>query len=717
MTPAPVARRARTRCARASGLFPISIAWLWTLMLMGPVAPAQAEAPPASPPAPAPQAATQPAAPSLVREAREISVTATRAERNLLDVPANVSVIDRAEIERSGAGSVPELLRREAGLLVTNTTTNAEGYSVEARGFSNGGGNGCRTLVLIDGRRANEPDTGCVDWTFLTLDQVERIEVVRGPGSAAYGDNALGGVIAITTRFASAEGKTRAGLHAERASFDSERVDALVSQRFGALRVGASVAFEDTAGYRERADLDNKRGGLDLGWQLADGSSLGLSAGYASSQRSRPGTLNAGQVAADPRAASLNLDFAHERERYIQGALDLNLPYEWKLLATPYYRHSKASNHFDNQNPIPAFRYVLDSAVDDDSAGLDLQLSRDIELLGRRLRVLAGTELRQDDIDVASADSFGNTRNDARRRIWGVFVQTEAWLRDDLLLSLGVRRDRSDLEGRSTNFAGTRFDAEHGFWSPHASLTWRFHENGAAYITYGRGFRFPNIDETFGFFGFVPTLSPESAQSIESGASWRSERFELRGALYAMWVKDEMFFDPLAPPFGQNDNIDEVRHEGAEFTARFALLEWLDASASYTRDDVRVTRDSVAALEGQQLPITPKNRGHLALEAALPFGVEARLAGTFVGDRRIANDPSGLRPNLSGYATLDARLAWTRDLSHGIGLTLEANGRNLTGSDYADFAGYSIFSFPQETRFYPAAGANWSVGARIRFER
>ncbi len=711
MTPAPVAPRA-PRSARASGpplgSLSVALAFFSVLAFSPRIASAEGARTGDS-------AARAPDAASVVREAREISVTATRAERSLLDVPANVTVLDRAEIERSGAANVPELLRREAGVLVTNTTTNAEGYTVEARGFGNGGGNGCRTLVLVDGRRVNEPDTGCVDWTFLALDQVERIEIVRGPGSAAYGDNALGGVIAISTRGASATGRTLVALGAERASFDGERLDAVVSQRFGALRVGANAAFDDTAGYRDRADLNNKRWGLDAAWELAEGGRIGLAGGYASSERQRPGALNAADVDDDPTNASPSLDFARERERFLQGSLDLALPAEWRLQATPYYRHSQAANHFDDRDPF--FPFVFDSRADDDSGGVDLQLSRDVAWLGRSVRVLAGAELRQDDIVAASASSFGATRNDARRRTWGVFVQAESWLRDDLLLALGLRRDRSDLEGRSSDAPGQRFDEEHAFWSPRASLTWRFHPHGSAYVAYGRGFRFPNLDEAFGFFGFAPTLSPESAHSIETGAAWRSERLELRGALYAMWVKDEIFFDPLAGAFGQNDNVDEVRHEGAELSGRFAITDWLDARASYTRDDVEVTEDAVAALEGEQLPITPKNRGQLALEAALPFGLSARLAGNFVGDRRLANDPVGAEPDLDGYATLDARVAWTRALARDVALTLEANGRNLTGSDYADFAGFSVFSFPPETRFYPAARANWSVGARIRFAR
>lgn len=663
----------------------------------------------AAEPAPAEAAETPPAPspPLPVREAREISVTAARGERNVLDVPAHVSVLDRAAIERSGAPNLPELLRREAGLFVSNTTSNAEGYSLEARGFANGGGNGCRTLVLIDGRRANEPDSGCPDWTFLTLDQVERVEIVRGPGSTAYGDNALGGVIEIFTRGASAEGETRAALQLEGASFDGERANAFVSQQLGRLRVGASASYDDTAGYRERADLNNKRWQIDLDWALGDAGSIGVAGGYASSERSRPGTLNAGQVDDDREQAGPNLDFGRERERFLEGALELRLPFELELRATPYYRHSQGRNHFESA----AFG-VFDSDTDADSAGLDLQLSRELTLLGRELRIVAGAELRQDDIDVASSFAV----NDARRQLWGVFVQAEAWLLDDLMLSLALRRDRSDLEGRSNDFRGPlEWAAEQAIWSPRAALTWRFHENASAYISYGRGFRFPNLDETFGSFGFAPGLDPERAHGIETGATWRSERLELRAVLYALYVKDELFYDPVAAPFGMNDNVDEVRHQGVELAARVALLDWLDAVGSYTEDDVEVSEDSVAALEGERMPLTPEHRGSLGLDASLPFGFEASLAGVFVGARRVVNDVLGSEPDLSDYATLDARVAWRRELSRGLELTLEGRAANLTNSQYSEFAG--LGGFPSETRFYPAPERNFALGARITLLR
>ena len=168
---------------------PSLLGCLW--LSFGP-GPARADDP--DPDAPAPPPAAQ------ARSVGQVTATATRAERDVLDVAGNVTVLDREAIEKSGARDVPELLRRESGLFVTNDIGNPEGYRVEARGFNNGGGNGSALLVLMDGRRLNEADSSFIDWSLVHLDRVERIEIVRGPASALYGDNAMGGVIQIFTR-------------------------------------------------------------------------------------------------------------------------------------------------------------------------------------------------------------------------------------------------------------------------------------------------------------------------------------------------------------------------------------------------------------------------------------------------------------------------------------------------------------------------------------
>jgi len=731
MTPAPVAPPARKVCARPSGLRSRSIAVLLTLAT--PLTLHAEDPPPTAPPVvePIPTAA-------LVRETREVSVTATRGQRNPLDVPANVSVIDRAAIERSGAANVPELLRREAGLFVTNTTTNPEGYSVEARGFQNGGGNGCRTLVLVDGRRANEADTGCPDWTFIALENVERIEVVRGPGSAVYGDNAIGGVIEIFTR--APNEATRAALGVGGGSYDSERVDAAASTAFGALSVGVFAAYDDTAGFRSRRSSSfpstnltgssaytAKRAQLDLAYDLGDLGRLALGGGYGSTERSRPGALFAPYATRDGEEAGANFDRGRERERFARASIELNLPLEISLRAVPYYRRSKSLNDFESAFGPFGLRDRQDSA------GLDFQLSRDWEAFGWPVRLLLGGEFRQDDDRASSSfDGFAtSSTNSATRRIWSVFAQGELTLFDDWLLAAGVRHDASDLEGVlpfpfsecSPSLTSRRCDFEDDEWSPRLGLTWRATPEASLYASYGEGFRFPNLNEAFGAFGFSPALRPERSKSFELGAKWSSDRLRATAAFHHTRVRDEIFFDPLAPnplvppPFnlGTNDNVDRVRHRGIELSAAHQVLEWLELYASYTFDDVEVREDSVATLEGEQLPITPKHRGNVGVRAALPFGFEAGMHASYVGERRLANDVEGPADFIPSYATYDARVAWRRELAPGLSLLLEGNGRNLTNRHYAEWGGLSTFS--GMVGYFPSPERNVSAGARITFER
>src|SRR5262245_46944850 len=211
--------------------------------------PAAAEEPPEPDAAPAPP----------VIEAPEVTISATRTEEPVLDVPGNVTVIDRETIDRSGVHNVPDLLRREAGLFVTNTTTNpGNGFRVEARGFQNGGENGCHTLVLVDGRRINQPDTSCPDWSFVSLDEVERIEVIRGPVSAAYGDNGSGGVIHILTRHGRAEPGVRATLRGRTGSYDTDGGSLLLEGGEGAVTATAFLEDDTTDAFRDRADFERR---------------------------------------------------------------------------------------------------------------------------------------------------------------------------------------------------------------------------------------------------------------------------------------------------------------------------------------------------------------------------------------------------------------------------------------------------------------------------
>ncbi|RLA92715.1 MAG: TonB-dependent receptor, partial [Deltaproteobacteria bacterium] len=131
-------------------------------------------------------------------ELEEVVVTATRHETPVEEVPASVTVITREQIEASSGMRVDDILRKYAGIDVRRPSGFlSHSATVSMRGMGSMPG---RTLVLLDGIPLNKADTGTVNWDLLRAEDIERIEIVRGPASALYGSNAMGGVINIITR-------------------------------------------------------------------------------------------------------------------------------------------------------------------------------------------------------------------------------------------------------------------------------------------------------------------------------------------------------------------------------------------------------------------------------------------------------------------------------------------------------------------------------------
>src|SRR4030043_669404 len=168
--------------------------------------------------------------------------------------PANVTVITREEIEKSNSQTVIDLVRTEVGVVVRDYYGNGKKASVDIRGFGETGP--LNTLVLVDGRRVNEIDLSGVDWTQIPIDQVERIEIVRGAGSVLYGDNAVGGVINIITKRPqkpfSAKGEVIRG------SYLYHKESGSVGGKWGPFSAILHADYSSTEGYRENGFLRYK---------------------------------------------------------------------------------------------------------------------------------------------------------------------------------------------------------------------------------------------------------------------------------------------------------------------------------------------------------------------------------------------------------------------------------------------------------------------------
>ena len=185
----------------------------------------------------------------------EVVVTATRDAEEIRKIPANVTVITQEGIEQSNSQNVVDLLKDQVDVVVRDFYGNGKTASVDIRGFGETGT--LNVLVLVDGRRVNDIDLSGVDWTQIPLDQVERIEIVRGSGSVLYGDNATGGVINIITKRPekpfSAQAEGVAG------SYGYYKGGASAGGKWGPLSAIFSASYQDTDGYRENGFPEGKR--------------------------------------------------------------------------------------------------------------------------------------------------------------------------------------------------------------------------------------------------------------------------------------------------------------------------------------------------------------------------------------------------------------------------------------------------------------------------
>jgi iron complex outermembrane receptor protein len=721
-----------------------------------PAAPSVTAAQPAAPPdqtdqnAPPPSQNPPPTAnqPSSVGQA---TVTATRASRTVLDTPGNVTVIDRTMIEQSAARDLPELLRREAGLMVTNTTSGPTGYTVEARGFSNGSGGGSSMLVLVDGRRTNEPNTATTDWALIELDDIERVEIVRGPVSALYGDNATGGTIQIFTR--GGEGKPEFDSHTVYGGYGNiggshHTVEQSIHAggTDGPLSASLFADYDSSNDYRDRAEFRSRDIESSFRYAFTDRIALSVSGGYQAYESQIPGALTADQIAPctasqilagenpqngmcglGPQAAdpNKNQNFDDATVRFARMTLEVTPIDNLLVTFSPYTWHKHDTSALGD----PTF--VFSGDLDQQAYGLNTQVQVDAPLFELRNRFIFGTDLRRDDASlnsIFSALGMPPSPSDSRssREAWALYGQEELNLTPDLLLSAGVRYDKASDSIEETSPPTTAFPRPHE-WSPKAALTYRISEPASAYVSYARGFRFPSLTEYAGVFAQNISLKPQTSDTYETGFKWRSAHVTAGLALYLMEVHNEIIVDSSViqqTEFGpelsvQNVNIDRTRHRGIEAALSVRPWEWLEVYGSYTLDDTRIVFDPLTNLDGNRVPITPVHRGTAGFVVKLPYDFDIGMNANIVGSRYVANDFANSLSKLPKFAVYDL-VAGFRPYAFSEKLRLQVTFaiKNLFNRQYNEFGGRFSFVTPPPTEsdvgFYPSPQRYFVMGVTIR---
>lgn len=655
-----------------------------------------------------------------------VVVTATRQEEESLRIPSHVTVITQEDIQKSNATNAGDLLKTEAGLWVTNTSgSTPSGIMIDGRGFNNGGGNGSRILVLIDGRRTNLVDTSNPDWAAIPVESIERIEIVRGPATALYGDNAMAGVINIITKQGGPKGMTDLSLEA--GSYDFWKRKATISESSGAFSYYLYGGYESSDGYRDHSDYRASNYVGNFAYKTSPFTTLRFRSSYLDNERLLPGALTESEIQSVGRRGSVtNEDHGGTHNAQFDIGFDSYLnKNEWvELTGGQTLRGEGSLSTF----PGSGFTDLGDDSRSTEITGKYRVIS---PLAGGESRFILGADLLKETVQANSFNDYPDpafpfihlARTDYERRTTGVYAHEELSTLNALILTATGRMDWSSFQfsqsdTNQTTSATTDSSGDRSFkvWSPKVGLTYLTSPSTSLYATWSKSFRFPNRDELTGLFGTTPGLDPEHATTYELGTKVQAgKEFEGTVSVYRTKVENEILFIPPAAGsfvFGMNQNVPEVQHDGLEASMVTRLGPSMSLKGQYTLTRTEIRK---GPFEGGHLPITPKHTGSATMDWGKEKGLLLSVTGRFVGNRILANDLANQQEKLPEYTVLDTRVSYRTDYGE-----VFFGVNNLLNRKYSEFGGdggppFSDTTGPHRIGFYPSPEQNLIGGATIRF--
>ena len=619
-----------------------------------------------------------------------LSVRVLRTPVPARRAPYAVSAVAGEELTRAKPGlALDEALEGIPGVQVDNRFNYALGERISVRGFGARAQFGVRGVrVLVDGLPATLPD-GQTTLNHVDVGNLGRVEVIRGPASALYG-NASGGVVRLST-LAPPPVPVAPRWRVTGGSGGLLRVSGDVGGQSGPIAYRAGLTRLAYDGYRQHGDARNLLANGTVAYGFGR-NALRLTFSAVDYDARNPGSLTDSLLAADRDAAApVNLRFATGEEgRQGQIGVTWDRPVgSGALEVTGYVLGREVSN------PIP-FRWVdLDRQV----AGLRASVSGALPMLADA-RWTAGAEAeRQRDGRRNYANQDG-TRGvlslDQLERV----TSTAAFAQ--LLLPLG---DRIDVLG-ALRYDRFRFSADDRFvapgnpddsgartmdaWSPTAGVTVAVSKGFSIYGNFATAFETPTTTELAnrpsGAGGFNPELEPQRITSFEAGVKGGAgpARFEL--AAYHARVRDALIpFEVEGAPGRQFfRNAGRAVHRGVEASASIDLSNRIRARAAYTHTDARF-REYVlngVGLEGNRVPGIAPHRFDLSLDAEHPRGPFAGVDVRFASAVPVADADSIGRLRSPAHTVVDARAGWEALRVGGFRATPSVTVANLFGARY-----------------------------------
>ncbi|UCC39762.1 MAG: TonB-dependent receptor [Candidatus Aminicenantes bacterium] len=547
----------------------------------------------------------------------EIVVTATMTPRSVKDCSASVSVVSEVDIKATAASNVLNLLNNQPGVFIRKTGDFGRA-DVDIRGI---GQRGRRIAILVDGRPEKMGLFGCAVTHAFPLDNVERIEVVRGPSSVLYGSEALGGVVNIITRMP--REKFESDFSASYGSFNTQQFNLRFGGNLNRFRYYFTLDRRSSDGHRENSSYSGNAFTGKMAYDLSERFQVSFQGKYFDGKKHEAGPI----------------DFALEDfwNSYKRGVLDFSLTGKGEkdeifLKIYGNFGHHRFSDGWHSRDFINGgvIRYTT------------RKISNNELTVGADFRILGGK-------------SYYWPKGNWDKSEAAIFFQDEHVFWKKFILSVGMRFHRDSLFGIEI--------------CPHGGLVYQLSEKTSLRGTINKGFRSPQLNELYMYPAANSELKPERVWNYEMGFKQKIAHWlTLDGAFYLIKGFDLIETQPYVspPPAFKFVNIGKFDFKGAELSLKAALNKSLSGILFYTYLD---PGDKTKGRPGQKLDFSLRLRKK-------SFYVS--LHAQYVTDY-FASDFS--EEALPSYFLLNSRLIV--DISRNIELFLDLN--NIFNKEYSIF--------------------------------
>ena len=633
-------------------------------------------------------------------------VTASRFQENLNQVPANVKIISREEIQNSSSNTIPQVLSQIGGLLISGQGLGGPlnlDATVDMGGF--GSTATSTTLILVDGQRLNSTDSSTVNWESIPMDSIERIEILQGGASVQYGNGAVGGVINIITN-GGAKNLNQAS--ATYGSFNTLINNAIFRNKVDDTTLQLSANTSNTNGWRQNSaasaysfdgKITQQLGGSDLAY-------IDVFANRTNSQMAGPvvGEVNAGnpQLAYFKNLGSaITTNNAGIRAGVAKGITDgvvfegdvffkntdsgYSQPYNstpesmsaygpngpsnsnlsnWNLAISPRFKfnlgqlgttiigydYSKANgNSNDNYGPL-AQQYFVDNGFS------SIGNKQSVTLINNSVYIISRIPIPS----VAGLEATGGFRYQSQN---------------------ASTSDSNVWSANGAVNANQTYSANAG----DVALNYTYGKGQKIFVKWDQSFRFANTDE---FWGFDPNtgnrvfsgiLQPQITQTVSAGGDWKAAGSHLSASVFQSVSKNEIRYDPST---GFNINtVGNVNRAGFVFDSSTLIGKDLTLAAGGKLQKSAYTDGLVSGVPvGISPDVILNARANYLITSNWSVGGIINYVGTQVYD----TDPlisSGL-PKMPAYTVADLYTGYTSgpwDLKFAI--------KNVGNSSYATYAG------------------------------